>query len=59
MTTDETTVRALLDAAGISCSETEFAGFVNEYPELKAKIEKFYAPAFDEADPLLVLVSDR
>jgi hypothetical protein len=59
MTTSETTVRALLDAAGITCSESEFDTLVEQYPSLRHKVEAFYAPAFAEGDPLLVLASDR
>ena len=59
MTPVETTVRALLDAAGLTCSEAEFAAFVAAYPTLRTKVEAMYAPAFAEADPLLVLASDR
>jgi hypothetical protein len=59
MTTTETTVRALLDTAGIECSESELAAFVAEYPKLQAKLAAMYTPAFADADPLLVLASDR
>jgi hypothetical protein len=59
VTDTETTVRSLLDAAGITCSDTEFAAFVEQYPSLQAKVEGFYAPAFAEGDPLLVLATDR
>ena len=55
MTTPEKTVRALLDAAGITCSEKELTAFVEQYPSLRHKVEAFYAPAFAEGDPLLVL----
>ena len=59
MTSVETLVCSLLDAAGISCSASELEALVDEYAPLKQKIESFYAPAFADAEPLLVLVSDR
>jgi hypothetical protein len=59
MTSTETTVRALLDTAGIKCSEAEFDAFVDQYPTLRAKVDAMYAPAFADANPLLVLASDR
>lgn len=59
MTSPETTVRALLDAAGITCSDRELAGFVERYAALKQSVETMYAPAFADGDPLLVLASDR
>ena len=59
MTPVDATVRALLDAAGITCSDGEFLDFVSQYTSIKQKVEAMYAPAFADADPLLVLASDR
>ncbi len=59
MTDTETTGRSLLDAAGITCSEAEFDAFVAQYPGIQKQVEAWYAPAFADADPLLVLATDR
>lgn len=43
MTDAETTVRTMLDAAGLPASEEEIEGLVRAYPDFKAGIESLYA----------------
>jgi hypothetical protein len=53
-TTDEraaTTVRSLLDAAGLSVSEDEFAGFVRMYPIMRAQADAMYRPDLEPEAP--------
>ena len=46
MTDVASTVRALLDAAGLIVSDEEFEGLVRVYPELRARADSLYQPAF-------------
>ena len=47
----ETTVGALLGAAGITVSETEFADLVKVYPALRAQADGLYLPELEFVDP--------
>jgi hypothetical protein len=53
------TVKALLDAAGIRCSGSELEELVENYSLIKRQIEELYEAAYADADPLLILASDR
>lgn len=52
--TDQTTVEAMLAAAGLTPPADEVAELVAAYPGLRASIELLYAPEFALAEPLLV-----
>ena len=49
-----TTVRALLDAAGITMSPEEFDGFVRIYPAMRAGADSMYIPETRYEDPALI-----
>lgn len=54
MTTDATTtVKALLDAAGLTVSDEEFERFVAVYPTLRAQADALYLRELDAEDPAL------
>jgi len=55
----EFTVRALLDTAGISCSDAEFAAFVDQYQSIRKTMTSLYSSVFVSADPLFVILPDR
>jgi hypothetical protein len=52
--TAQTTVEAMLAAAGLTPPPDEVAELVAAYPALRASIELLYAPEFALAEPLLV-----
>lgn len=52
--TDQTTVEAMLAAAGLTPPTDEVAELVAAYPGMRASIELLYAPEFADAEPLLI-----
>lgn len=52
-TSAEETVRALLSAANITVSESEFADFVKVYPALRAQADGLYLPELEFTDPAI------
>jgi hypothetical protein len=47
------TVRALLSAANITVSESEFTDFVKVYPALRAQADGLYLPELELTDPAI------
>lgn len=47
-------VKNLLEAAGISCSEEEFEGFVKAYPALRAGADSLYIEEVRYEEPALI-----
>jgi hypothetical protein len=50
----ETTVKALLDAAGLRVSDEELALFVRIYPPMRAGADGLYLPETRDEDPALI-----
>ena len=50
----ETTVRGLLEAAGIAASDEERAKFVEMYPALRAGADKLYSDEWRYEEPALL-----
>lgn len=50
----ETTIKALLDAAGLRVSEDEFQLFVRIYPAMRAGADSLYLPETRYEDPALI-----
>lgn len=48
------TVRLLLDAAGLTMSDEEFAGLVRVYPDLRAQADTLNGTEFQGERPALV-----
>ena len=48
------TVKHLLEAAGITCSEEEFEGFVKAYPVLRAGADSLYIEEIRYEEPALI-----
>jgi hypothetical protein len=48
-----TIVRALLDAAGLTVSDDELAGFVRMYPILRGQADALYRPDMEHEAPAL------
>ena len=49
----EPIVRALLDAAGLTVSDDELAGFVRMYPILRGQADALYRPDMEPEAPAL------
>jgi len=48
------TVRQMLEAAGITCSEEEFQGFVSAYPVLRTGADSLYIEEVRYEEPALI-----
>jgi hypothetical protein len=54
----ETTVKALIDAAGLKMSDEEFQLFVRMYPNLRSGADDMYIPETRYEDPALIFDAD-
>ncbi len=48
------TVKGMLEAAGITCSDEEFEGFVKAYPLLRAGADSLYVEEVRYEEPALI-----
>ncbi|QGG94996.1 hypothetical protein [Actinomarinicola tropica] len=51
--TAATTVKVLLDAAGLKVSDEEFLRFATVYPTIRAQADGLYLPELEDEDPAL------
>lgn len=48
------TVKGMLEAAGVTCSDEEFEGFVKAYPTLRAGADSLYIEEVRYEEPALI-----
>jgi hypothetical protein len=58
MTDTATTVRALLDAAGLTVSDEEFDLFVRVYPGMRSSADGMYLAETRTEEPALIFIAD-